>query len=296
MALATLAKGPIGFILPLLASLVYLTIQRDWKGIKGMKLLPGMILFIIIVLAWYLPALLKGGEDYFNETLFRHSVSRFAEGTTHVRPIYYYLYNFPADFLPWTFFLPSAIVYGFSRGVVEKRREFLFLLVWVAVIFLFFSLSKGKRGLYLLPLYPAASLIVGRLWDDFVSASIKHFRSEWISFPLYGFMGFILLVGAAIPWIVSAKFPSHLPYSLPIAFLLVGGSLTIFLLYRIKYYGAILLLLIGLMAGGGLLYMADSFSISQSLQVGPFHFSGDHQSDSPRGEIGPLWRVCNGSL
>jgi hypothetical protein len=63
-------------------------------------------------------------------------------------------------------------------------------------------------------------------------------------------MGFILLAGAAILWIVSAKFPSHFPYSLPIAFLLVGGSLAMFFLYRIKYYEAILFLLIGVMAGG----------------------------------------------
>ncbi len=250
MALATLAKGPVGFILPLLVSLVYLMIQKDWKGMKGMKLLPGMVLFVIIVLSWYLPALLKGGKDYFNETLLRHSLDRFAEGTTHVRPLYYYLYTFPPDFLPWIFFLPSAIVYGFSKGVTEKRREFLFLLVWFAVTFVFFSISKGKRGLYLLPLYPAASLMVGKLWDDFVSASVRHFRNEWISFPLYGLMGIILLAGATIPWIVSAKFPSYFPYSLPIAFLLVGGSLMVFLLHRIKYYGAILFLLIGMMAGG----------------------------------------------
>ena len=250
MALATLAKGPVGFILPLLVSLVYLIIQRDWKGIKRMKLLPGMILFIVIVLAWYLPALLKGGKDYFNETILNHSINRFAEGTTHVRPFYYYLYNFPADFLPWFFFLPSAIVYGFSRGMVEKRKEFLFLLIWFAVIFLFFSLSKGKRGIYLLPLYPVVSLMVGKLWDDFISISTKHFRSEWISFPLFGSMGFIFLAGGAILWIVSAKFSSYFFYSLPVAFLLMGGSLAMFFLYRIKYYGAILFLLIGMMAGG----------------------------------------------
>jgi 4-amino-4-deoxy-L-arabinose transferase-like glycosyltransferase len=250
MALATLAKGPVGFILPLLVSLVYLMIQKDWKGMKGMKLLPGMILFIVIVLSWYLPALMKGGKEYFNETLLRHSLSRFAEGTTHVRPFYYYLYTFSADFLPWILFLPSAIVYGFSKGVVEKRREFLFLLVWFAVIFIFFSISKGKRGLYLLPLYPVASLMVGRLWDDFISISIKYFQSLWISIPLYGFTGFIFLCGAAIPWIVSAKFPSYFPYSLPIAFLLVGGSIAIFLLHRIKYNGMIFFLFIVMMAGG----------------------------------------------
>jgi hypothetical protein len=250
MGLATLAKGPVGFILPLLVSLAYLLFQKDWKALKRMRLLPGMVLFMAIVFSWYFPAVLKGGKDYLDETLFRHSINRFAEGTTHVRPIYYYFYNFPIEFLPWIFFLPAGVIYGFSGGVMNKRNEFFFLLLWFIMIFIFFSVSKGKRGIYLLPLYPAASIMVGKLWDDFISSSMDHFRNEWISFPLYLFMGLALLAGAAIPWVVSMKFPSHVPYSLPIAFLFVGGSLAMFVLLRFKYHGAIFFLLIGIVGGG----------------------------------------------
>jgi hypothetical protein len=63
-------------------------------------------------------------------------------------------------------------------------------------------------------------------------------------------MGVALVAGAALPWMLSIKFPSYLPYSLPITFLLVGGSLVMFVLYRFKNYGAILFLLIGVVAGG----------------------------------------------
>ena len=259
MALATLTKGPVGFILPLLISLAYLLIQKDWRGIKEMRLLPGMLLFIAVVLVWYLPALLKGGQYYLNETLFHQTIDRYSKGWSHVHPIYYYLYNFPVDFLPWIFFLPAAMIYGFSKEMIAKRKEFLFLLTWFIVIFIFFSLSKGKRELYLLPLFPAASLIVGKFWNDFISDSMDHFRHEWISFPLYGLMGLVLITGAAIPcipWMVSKKFPSYVPflpyfpYLLPVAFLLVGGSLAMFILYRFKNYGAILFLIVGMMAGG----------------------------------------------
>jgi 4-amino-4-deoxy-L-arabinose transferase-like glycosyltransferase len=250
MALATLAKGPIGFILPLFVSLIYLIVQRDWKGIRGMRILTGMLLFVAIVLAWYLPAVFSGGKAYLQETLFKHTVDAYAKGWTHVRPIYYYFYNFPVDFLPWVFFLPAAIVYGYSREMMEKRREFFFLLIWFAVIFLFFSLSKGKRAIYLLPLYPAASLMVGKLWDDFISNPMDHFRREWISFPLYGLMGLVLMAGGTIPWVVSMRFHSYMPYSLPIAFLMVGESLAMFVLYRFKNQGAIFFLIIGMMAGG----------------------------------------------
>ena len=250
MALATLAKGPVGFILPLCVSLISLIVQKDWGSLKRMRLLSGMALFLVIVLLWYLPALFKGGEDYLQATLFRHSIDRYAQGWSKGRPIYYYLYNFPIDFLPWVFFIPAAVAYGFSRERVEKRGEFLFLFMWFALIFIFFSLSKGKRAIYLLPLYPAVSLMVGKLWDDFISTPMDHFRNAWIFVPLYGLMGVALVAGAALPWMLSIKFPSYLPYSLPITFLLVGGSLVMFVLYRFKNYGAILFLLIGVVAGG----------------------------------------------
>ena len=250
MALATLAKGPVGFILPLLVSLVYLIVQKDWNGIKRMKLIQGMILFFIIVLAWYLPALLKGGKEYFNETIMLHTVDRFAKGSSHIRPFYYYLYNFPADFLPWIIFLPAAVAYGFSGGKAGVKKEFLFLFVWFAVIFIFFSFSKGKRGLYLLPLFPAVSLIVGKWWDEFLSASIKYFHHRWFSIPLRIFSGLLLSLGVGIPWVVSTRFPSYLPYSLPIAFLFVGGSIVLFILQRLRYRAAVFFLIIGIMASG----------------------------------------------
>ena len=250
MALATLAKGPVGFIIPLFVTLLYLLAQKDWKGIKAVRLLPGILLFIAIVLAWYLPAVLQGGKEYFNSTLLHHAVDRFAKGSSHIRPIYYYLYQFPPNFLPWIIFLPGAMVYGFSRAMMVKRKEFLFLMIWFTCIFFFFTLSKGKRGLYLLPLFPAVSLMIGKLWEDFISFSMRHFRNEWILIPLYVLMGVILVGGVAMPWMISVKFPSYFSYSLPIAFLLVGVTVSLFVFNRFKYYGAIFFLLIGLMAGG----------------------------------------------
>ncbi len=65
MALATLAKGPVGFILPLLVSLIYLIIQRDWKGIKGMKLFQGCFYFIAIVIHGIFLLYYQVGKDIY---------------------------------------------------------------------------------------------------------------------------------------------------------------------------------------------------------------------------------------
>ncbi len=250
MAFATLTKGPVGFILPLLVSLFYLILRKDWKGIREMKLFPGMLLFLGIVLCWYLPAVLKGGREYLNQTLFLHSIARYSQGWAKGQPIYYYLYDFPTAFFPWIVFLPSAFVYAYSMRMVERRREFFFLSIWFAVIFIFFSLSKGKRGIYLLPLFPAASLLVGKLLHDFISSQMDHFRQRWISLPIYVLLGLMFVAGVVFPWVVSIKFPSLISYSLPLAFLLAGGSLAMFILYHVKNRGAMFLLFFGILITG----------------------------------------------
>ena len=248
MAFATLAKGPIGFILPLLVSLVYLLVQKDFQEMKRMKWISGIPLMLAIILAWYLPAVWAGGKTYVEQNLFRHTTQAYRTGWTHPQPFCYYLYSFPVAFFPWIFFLPSSMFYGWCRSMVAKRKEFLFLFAWFIVLFVFFSLSRSKRTLYLLPLFPAASLMVGKLWSDLIQQTMDRFKREWISFPLAGFSGLVLVAGVALPWVVAKKSPDFLFYSLPVAFLFAAWGATLMILWLYRYHRAILFLLIGVTA------------------------------------------------
>jgi 4-amino-4-deoxy-L-arabinose transferase-like glycosyltransferase len=275
MALATLAKGPVGFILPLVVSLVYLLVQKDWKAIKRMRLLTGIALCFAVVLSWYLPAVLKGGQNFINETLFHNTLDRFAKGSSHVRPIYYFLTNFPVDFLPWFLFLPGAIVYGFSGRKEGISRGFLFLLIWFVAIFLFFSFSRGKRAIYLLPLYPAASLLVGRFWDEYLSGSGRFsVRETWVTLPVYLLIIIFLLMGIflyAVPILANfsiepsapkilkmiikgagkaAEYLSYVPRwsILPFIFLPVASAILLSFAHRLRYKSIVFILIVATVA------------------------------------------------
>jgi 4-amino-4-deoxy-L-arabinose transferase-like glycosyltransferase len=277
MALATLAKGPVGLVLPLLVSLIYLAIQRDWEAMKRMRLLTGIALVFVMVLSWYVPAAWKGGQSFINETLLFHTVNRFAKGSSHVRPFYYFFANFPADFLPWFLFLPGAIVYGFLKKRKRIPKEFLFLLVWFVAIFLFFSFSKGKRTLYLLPLYPAVSLLVGKFWDDYLSGSVRDsLRKIGIALPVYLFIILFLLMGLflhAVPVVANfsvepstprmlkmivqwaglgADYLSYIPRASIIffIFLLFGSSVLLFLARGLKHKSIVFALIVAIMGIG----------------------------------------------
>ena len=82
---------------------------------------------------------------------------------THPEPFFFYFLRFPAGFLPWSVLLPAAFVLAFRSQGIERKR-LLFLLIWLVVPICFLTLSKGKKDTYLLPFYPAASLMLGALW------------------------------------------------------------------------------------------------------------------------------------
>jgi 4-amino-4-deoxy-L-arabinose transferase-like glycosyltransferase len=270
MALATLTKGPIGFILPLLVCLIYLSFQKDWKAMKEMRLVTGLMLFLGMVLAWYLPAVARGGPDYLRATLLQHSVERFSTGWGgHAKPFYYYFLRMPVDFLPWSIFLPAAILHGFSSRLKEKK-PFYFFLTWYVVIFIFFSLSKGKRGLYLLPLYPGLALLVGKVWSDFVNSSLGSLKPQWMSWPCLGCAAAALVAGFAGPWIVWMKLPSYFYYSLPVSVVLVAGGLSGLLLYRRRTWGIIFLLISGLTAAGFFYAFRVAFPLANPYRSGRF--------------------------
>jgi 4-amino-4-deoxy-L-arabinose transferase-like glycosyltransferase len=92
------------------------------------------------------------------------------------RPFYYYLYQFPAETLPW--FLLAPVVWWAARSGVfvangsdEDRRVWRFLLAWIAATLVFFTLSTGKRGLYLVPLLPAVALLLADALGRWVDAA-----------------------------------------------------------------------------------------------------------------------------
>jgi hypothetical protein len=157
-----LAKGPVGLALPAMIIGCFLALNREWEFLRRLCFHKGALLALAVPLLWYSVALVKGGEDFFARQILHENLARFfahgEAGTGHQKPFYYYLPYLILEGLPWSLFLPFVIYWGFKRGSLS-RDHLLFLGLWASVIFVFFSLSAGKRSVYLLPLYPPFSLL-----------------------------------------------------------------------------------------------------------------------------------------
>jgi 4-amino-4-deoxy-L-arabinose transferase-like glycosyltransferase len=165
MGFATLTKGPVGVVLPSLFGLMYLLVRRQRPTLSGREALLCLGTFLGVTLTWFVPAVALGGLEYAQATLLHHSLERYVRAWEHTAPWYFYLGAFPAEFLPWTLFLPQALLAGARLHRHQGQHGWWFALCWLVTILGFFSISTGKRDIYILPAFPAAALLVGWSWS-----------------------------------------------------------------------------------------------------------------------------------
>ncbi len=94
---------------------------------------------------------------YRNNILFKQTGERYADSWGHIQPWYYYLTNvIPALWFPLPLLLLALM--RPVKKIIQQRPVILVLLVWVALVVAFFSISPGKRGVYVLPALPMFAL------------------------------------------------------------------------------------------------------------------------------------------
>jgi 4-amino-4-deoxy-L-arabinose transferase-like glycosyltransferase len=203
MGLAILTKGPVGFLVPLLVMVGFLGWERRLRDLRHAFPWWGLFVSLGPALAWIVAAVALAPPGFFGDAIVDNLFGRFFAGSSHPRPFYYYLYQFPAETLPW-FLLAPAVWWAARRGVFvadgsdEERRAWRFLLAWVAATLLFFSLSTGKRGLYLLPLLPAVALLIADALGRWVEAAHRipvafHVATGFVGAALAAAGGFVAL-------------------------------------------------------------------------------------------------------
>ncbi len=168
-----LALGPV---------LLLLVLKRGGPGIVreilGLRPLMGLGIFLGMVLPWYIVMSFKYGTEFFSEHIVKQHFLRLADSFSHERPFWYYMQTLATDFLPWSPFLPLAVYYGKTHF---RRPGPRFFMLWFAWGFLLLSCVSSKQGKYLLPLWPALSLLVAAgfldperesIWEGFLAEGL----------------------------------------------------------------------------------------------------------------------------
>lgn len=144
-AFACLTKGPVGLVLPGLLLLIWCAFMRNKSYFARLFPWQGILIFLVLAFPWYGAMYALHGSDFINQFLGLHNVMR---ATTSEHPEfnhwYYYFIILPLSLLPWT----GLTGYSIVKGWKERKPFYLFLLIWLAGVFVFYSLMATKYPTY----------------------------------------------------------------------------------------------------------------------------------------------------
>jgi len=169
LAGATLTKGLIGLVVPGLIGVAYLLMTRDWALIRRMHWLPGLALYLIATVPWFV-IVQQRNPEFFNFFFIHEHFQRFLTNEHHRGGKWWYFIAVgAAGLLPWTPLLFAAIgrqivrTPGRVADLFVGTRQFDLMrwsIAWAGMIFLFFSASSSKLPGYIVPAFPAFAMVL----------------------------------------------------------------------------------------------------------------------------------------
>lgn len=241
--MAVFSKGPVGILIPLVSTLVFLLITGRIKmagtywGWKTWGIL------LIGCTIWFGGVCLEeGGTEYLYNLLFHQTMGRAIDAFDHDNPFYYYLISVWYSLAPWSLLLIGVIIVAACRKLIRSDLERFFMVV-IVTTFVMLSCFSAKLQIYLAPAFPFF-VYLGMLL-------LTHFRwNRWLALSV-AIPAAVFLLGApaiiVLAQMEDTAFLGQPLFYVAASMLTVSGGVTYFFLYRKKsLHKAIDVMVIGL--------------------------------------------------
>jgi len=190
-AIATMAKGPAGFGLPMLCAFAYVATKRRWSELLRLEILTGVLVILAVAMPWYVAMYIRHGSPFTDRLIFHDMFNR---AFSHVHDtnegddtgIRFYLWQLGYALFPWTGLAPLGLIWGFRRsdsaisklwsGITGKNNAnsegsavgdaSVMLVMWFLFAFFLFTFMGTKFHHYIFPAVPPAAMLVGVVLDD----------------------------------------------------------------------------------------------------------------------------------
>lgn len=151
--LAVFSKGPLGVLIPLVSTVVFLVYTKRFKTIGAYWGWRTWLVLLGLCALWFQAVYLEGGKEYLDNLLFHQTVDRAVNSFHHNRPFHYYFIAIWYCIAPWSLLIVGALIA--SMLPKSKRSEVQgFFLVTGLSTFLLLSCISAKLQIYMLPAVP----------------------------------------------------------------------------------------------------------------------------------------------
>jgi len=174
-ALAMLAKGLIGIVLPALVIVPWLLAQGRWRQMLGLLHPFGLLAFAVVAAPWFIAMQLRFPE-FFDYFFIEQHFRRFAQSNfNNVHGVWFFLVAMPLLTLPWSAWLPATV----KRAAGGYNATGALYVWWLVAVIGFFSIPSSKLVGYALPALAPWCALLGlaiansrrRLWPWVMGAA-----------------------------------------------------------------------------------------------------------------------------
>ena len=201
-AIATMAKGPAGFALPMICAFAYVATKRRWSELLRLEIMTGLLVILVVALPWYVAMYIRHGSPFTDRLIFHDMFNR---AFSHVHDtnegddtgIRFYLWQLGYALFPWTGLAPLGLIWGFRRSDSALSRVWgaitgtpgtgtnkegeadggsavgdasVMLVMWFLFAFALFTFMGTKFHHYIFPAVPPVAMLVGVVLDDILGA------------------------------------------------------------------------------------------------------------------------------
>lgn len=238
-ALAALTKGLIGIVFPTMIIGSWILLTWRWGLLKKIHLIAGLILFAALVIPWFI-LVQRANPGFLNYFFVTQQVTRFLSSAefNNKTPSWFYFPIVIIGFFPWTIFLCQSLLKSIRQlwNNYKKESATLFLLLWVTLIFIFFSIPHSKIVTYILPIFPALALLVGNYlsayWEKTTQSVLYIGTIAFVTFTVLHAV--LILLAVHYHWVQIT--PTFVPYLTAIIAIFALSALLALLCFAGSFY------------------------------------------------------------
>jgi len=192
IGLGVLAKGPIAGLMPLLIIGVFLTLMGGWRHWRIFHPWMGIAIALLVAMPWYVTVGMLTDGEWLQGFIFHHNLDRFTGSLQghHGFPGLYLL-SYLVGWFPWTGLIMASMAFGAWRlQALRQQPVRLFMLCWIGIYLIFFSVASTQLPNYILPAFPAGTFLMALAWSTGDAA----WRARATSWLLWGALLLVMII------------------------------------------------------------------------------------------------------